>query len=909
MKTKAGSVPNPDNMPDNVLKTVKTTQNLSKEMTPAMEQWQALKAENPEALLFFRMGDFYELFFDDAVTASAVLDITLTTRGYNAGKPIAMCGVPAGAASAYLARLIRRGFRVAIAEQTEIVSRGRHSKKPLSRSVVRLVTPGTLTEEELLDPGRANFLLALVQATPLQGSAYKDQQEIEYGAAWIDVSTGLFETMRVKKSALLAMLGRLDPAEILADKDSIPADYVHRCTPFDFEMGVSVESARQRLASIFNVASIEAFGTFSDEECCAAVLAIDYIQRTQSGKLPRLAHPITQTTAGIMGMDAATRASLDILRTREGGCDHTLFSAVDRTVSAAGGRMLAAWLATPLTQRALIVQRQEVWCFLREERSLCKRLREILKKTPDIVRSLGRLSVGRGQPRDLGAIREGLCVARQVKTILQEKSVSLVSVLQDISTTLESAEDLRVTLSSALASDIPLRFEDGGVIASGYDSELDAYRTLCGESKNLIAALQAHYVAHYGVNALKVRYHAQLGYVVEVPPAIGARLKDNRELIFRQGTTSVMRFSTEELAQLGVRLTEADEKVLQRERAIFTHLVESVMAENGVPLIAEALALLDVFQSCALLANEGVWCCPSIMEDTTFSLTRCRHPVVEAALPSGECFTPNECHLPPDHRVMLLTGPNMAGKSTFLRQTALAVILAQAGMPVAAEKACIGVVDQLFSRVGASDDLARGRSTFMVEMTETAAILHQAGPRSLVVVDEIGRGTATLDGLAIARAVLEALHTTVRCRTIFATHFHELAQSIDILPCLSLYTMAVREWRGKIVFLHEVLAGAAKKSWGVYVAKLAGVPIPVVERAEYLLQELERKEKSLPDSLPLFASQQMSHQQKSSCVALEEDKLRNRLINIDLDNLTPRAALEVLYELQKEARNKRPIHV
>ena len=893
MKTKTGGTPN------NVPKTIKTTQSLSKEITPAMEQWQALKAENPEALLFFRMGDFYELFFDDAVTASSVLDITLTTRGYNAGNPIAMCGVPVGASSVYLARLIRRGFRVAIAEQIETVQRGRHSKKLLQRSVVRLVTPGTLTEEELLEPGRANFLLALVKkASSLRDGAHKEQQEIEYGAAWIDVSTGLFETMRVKKSALLAMLGRLDPAEILADKNIIPKDYVHRCAPF--EGYAAIENARQRLASIFNVASIEAFGNFSDEECCAAMLAINYIQRTQSGKLPRLAHPITQTTAGIMGMDAATRASLDILRTRDGGGEHTLFSAVNRTVSAAGGRMLAAWLAAPLTQRTLIVQRQEAWCFLKEELSLCKRLREVLKKTPDIVRSLGRLSVGRGQPRDLGAIREGLNIARQVRTILKEKSVSLVSVLQDISTTLEAAESLRITLSSALALDIPLRFEEGGIIASGYDSELDTYRTLCVESRNLIAALQARYVAHYGINALKVRYHTQLGYVVEVPSTIGTRLKENSELILRQGTASVMRFSTEELAQLDVRLTEAADKVIQREKAIFTHLVESVMAENEVPLIAEALALLDVFQSCALLANEGVWCRPCVTQDTTFSLTRCRHPVVEAALPSGGCFTPNECDLAPEQRVMLLTGPNMAGKSTFLRQTALAVILAQAGIPVAAEQACIGVVDQLFSRVGASDDLARGRSTFMVEMTETAAILNQAGPRSLVVVDEIGRGTATLDGLAIARAVLEALHTTVRCRTIFATHFHELAQSVDILPCLSLYTMAVREWHGKIVFLHEVLAGAAKKSWGVYVAKLAGIPASVVERAEYLLLELERKGKPLSDPLPLFA-----HQQSSSCVVLEEeDKLRSRLIDIDLDNLTPRAALEVLYELQKEARNK-----
>ncbi|MBR2123917.1 MAG: DNA mismatch repair protein MutS [Acetobacter sp.] len=877
-----------------------------------MQQWQALKAENPEALLFFRMGDFYELFFDDAVTASAALDITLTTRGHNADKPIAMCGVPAGAASAYLARLIRRGFRVAVAEQTETATRGRSpSGKPLTRSVVRVVTPGTLTEEELLEPGRANFLLALVQATPVQKRGKKGEhkephnQTIEYGAAWIDVSTGLFETMRVKQSALLAMLGRLDPAEILAEKEIVLPDYENRCA--HFERSVTVDTARQKLASIFNVASLEAFGTFSDEECCAAMLAIEYIQRTQSGKLPRLTRPVTQTDARIMGMDAATRASLDILRARDGGDEHTLFAAVNRTVSASGGRQLAAWLAAPLTQKTLITQRQEAWCFLREEGSICKKLREVLKKTPDIMRSLGRLSIGRGQPRDLGAIKEGLHIARQAKSVLEEKPASLVPILQEISTTLEAAETLRVTLSAALATEIPLKFEEGGVIANGYDTELDGYRTLCTESKNLIAALQARYVAHYGIPSLKVRYHAQLGYIVEVSSTIGARLKENPELVLRQGTASSMRFSTEELAELDVRLTEAADKAIQRERVLFTQLVDSVLAANEVPLIAEALALLDVFQSCAALTHEGVWCCPQVTEDTAFSLTLCRHPIVEAALPSGTCFTPNGCNLAEERRVMLLTGPNMAGKSTFLRQTALAVILAQAGLPVAAEQAHIGVVDHLFSRVGASDDLARGRSTFMVEMTETAAILNQAGPRSLVVVDEIGRGTATLDGLAIARAVLEALHTTVRCRTIFATHFHELAQLVEILPCLSLHTMAVREWRGRVVFLHEVLAGAAKKSWGVYVARLAGVPVPVLERAENLLRDLERKGKTLPESLPLFAHQYTSSSVETNGETHEEtegEKLKKRLATLDLDSLTPRAALEMLYELQKEARNE-----
>lgn len=858
-----------------------------------MAQWFALKAENPEALLFFRMGDFYELFFDDAVAAAAALDIALTARGTHAGDPIAMCGVPVGAASAYLARLIRRGFRVAVAEQTETPTRGRPaSKGPLARAVVRLVTPGTLTEDELLEPGRSNLLLALVAEPPARGKAGKGAADAWCGAAWIDVSTGLFETARLKQGGLLALLGRLDPAEILAAEGLVPADYDSRRAPA--MAPVAADTARQRLAGAFSVASIDAFGTFSDEECCAATLAVDYVRRTQAGKLPRLAHPVAQTETGIMGMDPATRSSLDILRARDGGTEHTLLAAISRTVSAAGGRLLAEWLAAPLTHAESIARRQDAWCWLKEEPSARDTLREALKKAPDIARALGRLSVGRGQPRDLAAIREGLNAARAAGVALAGGRAPLAPALQDATAHLGGAEPLRQTLATALAEDMPARLEDGGVIAAGYDAELDEHRSLRDDSRRLIAALQAQYVTQYGVNTLKIKHHAQLGYVMEVPSAVGARLKECPELVLRQGTASMARFATEELASLDARITEAADKAAQREKILFAQLVSTVLAEADLPPIAQALAALDVFQSCAVLAGGGTWCRPHVTDDAAFCLQGCRHPVVEAALPPGARFTPNGCSLAPDHRVMLLTGPNMAGKSTFLRQTALAVILAQAGLPVAAEQVQIGVVDQLFSRVGASDDLARGRSTFMVEMTETAAILNQAGPRSLVVVDEIGRGTATLDGLAIAWAVLEGLHSTVRCRSIFATHFHELARLVDTLPRLCLHTMAVREWRGQIVFLHEVLAGTAKKSWGVHVARLAGVPEPVVERAGRLLRELERAENAIPEPLPLFAPQK-------TLSPPVENTLKNRLMDIDPDTLTPRAALDVLYDLRKEA--------
>ncbi|MCP1195239.1 DNA mismatch repair protein MutS [Acetobacter senegalensis] len=869
--------------------------------TPAMAQWFALKAENPEALLFFRMGDFYELFFDDATAAAAALDIALTARGTHAGEPISMCGVPVAAAPAYLARLIRRGFRVAVAEQTEAPRKGKGAAKgPLARAVVRVVTPGTLTEDELLEPGRSNLLLALVEGPASTGrgrkgkgaeKAQKVQAETPLGAAWIDVSTGLFETASVTQASLAGLLGRLDPAEILAPADLALGDFDACRAPEVLVPGV--EAARQRLASAFDVASVDAFGTFSDEEAMAAAVAVDYVQRSQAGKLPRLTHPTPQTDGGILGIDPATRASLDLLRARDGGMEHTLFSAVNQTVTAAGARLMAEWLSAPLTDVVRIAARQDGWCWLRDSTSCRTALRDALKKAPDVARALGRLSLGRGQPRDLSAIRDALHAARAAAAALGDVS-RLPPYLSKAAASLGGAQELEAELVRALAEDLPARLDDGGVIAAGYDGELDGYRGLRDNSRRVVAGLQIEYASRYGVASLKIKHHAQLGYVIEVPVGASSRMKDRDDLMFRQGTASNARFSTEELAGLDARIAEAAERAAAREKAVFNALVDAVLAEQTLPVLAKALAVLDVQQSCAMLAAGGSWCRPDVTDDTAFDLQACRHPVVESALPKGTRFTPNGCDLSPNRRVMLLTGPNMAGKSTFLRQTALAVILAQGGFPVAAEKATIGVVDQLFSRVGASDDLARGRSTFMVEMTETAAILNQAGPRSLVVVDEIGRGTATLDGLAIAWSVLEALHSTVRCRAIFATHFHELADLVDTLPRLAPHTMAVREWRGQIVFLHEVLVGSAKKSWGVHVARLAGVPASVVDRAGRLLKELEREHATGPKPLPLFDTQKILPHE-------EENTLRKRLSEVDPDTLTPRAALDILYELHKQA--------
>ncbi|MBV1831745.1 DNA mismatch repair protein MutS [Komagataeibacter melomenusus] len=856
--------------------------------TPAMAQWFALKAEHPDALLFFRMGDFYELFFNDAEAAASALDISLTARGTHAGQPIAMCGVPVHAAQAYLARLIRRGFRVSVAEQTEQPRKGRPaSKGPLRREVVRLITPGTLTEDELLEAGRQNLLACIICPTGRDAG--------DPGLAWIDISTGLFETASVPAHDLHDLLGRLDPAEILCADNVDLGDFAPRRTPIVPPPGA--QAARTRMAEAFGVASPDAFGTFSDAEAQAAAAALDYIRRSQAGQLPRLSHPRPSDSQDVLGLDPATRASLDLLRTRDGTTEHTLFAAVSRTVTAAGSRMLADWIAAPLTDPARIARRQAGWVWLLDRPGVRDDLRTHLRTAPDMARALGRLSLGRGQPRDAGAIRLALRVAREIGQTLNQQA-DLPPLLALAVGNLDRAHDLQALLERALSENPPARMDEGGTIATGYDAELDAQRELRDGSKRIIAALQKEYAEEFGIANLKIRHHAQLGYVIEVPAAAATRLRGREDLIMRQGTASSSRFATERLASLDQQIAQAAENAALRERHLFTQVVGHILDEAALPDMAASLAVIDIVQSCAVLAGGGAWCCPAVGDDTSFIIRAGRHPVVEAALPRNTRFTPNDCDLEPDHRIMLLTGPNMAGKSTFLRQAALAVILAQAGLPVAAASMRLGVVDRLFSRVGAADDLARGRSTFMVEMTETAAILNQAGPRSLVVVDEIGRGTSTLDGLAIAWAVLETLHSTLRCRAIFATHFHELAELANTMPRLTPHTMSVREWKGQVIFQHEVVPGSARRSWGVHVARLAGVPEPVVRRAGRLLGMLEKERGRQAPPLPLFEQQAEVAQDTPAQAAVPPAAL-DMLETLDPDALSPRTALEMLYKLKK----------
>ncbi|CAI3947137.1 DNA mismatch repair protein MutS [Commensalibacter communis] len=860
--------------------------------TPVMAQWFSLKNWYPDALLFFRMGDFFELFFKDAEAAANALDIALTSRGNHGGNPIPMCGVPVGTAPNYLSRLIKKGFKVAIAEQTESpTDRPKGQKGPLSRAIVRLITPGTLTEDELLHAGQANYVLSIIPQLKNKTS--------KLGVAWIDISTGIFETSFIDKIKLNDLLGRVNPSEILCSKDILLKDYENIRT--DLRETHTLKTAQKELSELFNVNTLDAFGNFNDEEIIAGYELVHYIQKTQAGKIPQLARPQSQQYETILAIDPATRNSLDILQNSNGDQKFTLFSSVSHTVTASGARMLASWLSAPLTQIELIKKRQEGWSYLHQDATLLTELRKVLKGAPDIARSLSRLSLGRGQPRDLASIRNGLEIGRNISNILtsfKEETGRNCSIIQNISEYFLYGEELLQALRAALEENPPLKLEEGFIIKAGYNDELDAYRRLRDNSRQVIVGLQEDYRSKFSVSTLKIKHHTQLGHIIEVSATSGTKLRDHPDLILRQGTANLSRFTTIELNELSEKILEANILAAEKERQLFCELIEKALQEKTLPLLAKSIAMIDVLQSCAVLYSKHNWCIPTLSDDTDFILTNCRHPIVEAAMQQKATFTPNSCDLSHNKKIMLLTGPNMAGKSTFLRQVALSVILAQAGLPVPASEAKIGIVDHLFSRVGASDDLAHGRSTFMVEMTEAASILNQAGPKSLVVIDEIGRGTSTLDGMAIAWAMLETLHNTIQCRTIFATHFHELVESTQHLQSCKPFTMKVQEWENSIIFQYEVIPGAAEHSWGIHVAQLAGVPLPTLQRAQHLLANLEKQYHNPQITLPLPAPT-LEGTKNTNSLPKEYKEIENILKTIDPDELTPKKSLNILYELKK----------
>ncbi|CUH79630.1 DNA mismatch repair protein MutS [Tropicibacter naphthalenivorans] len=864
-----------------------------------MAQYLEIKAQYPDALLFYRMGDFYEMFFDDAVAASEALDIALTKRGKHDGDDIPMCGVPVHAAEGYLLTLIRKGFRVAVGEQLESPeeAKKRGYKAVVKRDVVRLVTPGTLTEESLLEARRHNFLAALGRVRD------------DWALSWCDISTGAFHVMPLAQARIGAELARLAPSELLVS-EGVEDELREVLGDLGFEPTVlgaaSFDStaAEGRLATLFGVKSLAGFGSFERAELSAMGALVDYLDITQKGRLPLLQPPRQEAVSRLMQIDAATRRNLELTHSMQGGRAGSLLSVIDRTVTAGGARLLERRVSSPSRELDVIRERLDAvrWGV---EGTWSDTLREALRRVPDLDRALSRLGLDRGGPRDLAAVRNALAEADTVSGRLE--GVDLPELLGRSRDCLTGHDALLDLLEAALIAEPPLMVRDGGFIAPGYDEALDSARELRDEGRGIIAKMQGEYSQETGIGSLKIKHNNVLGYFIEVTATHADKMHTlGDRFIHRQTTANQVRFTTVELSELETRILNAGAEALEIEKRLYDTLKAAIL--DVAPALSElalALAEFDLALGLAELARSRDWCLPTVDNSRAFHVERGRHPVVEAALQkAGEPFIANDCDLNASAdraSVTLLTGPNMAGKSTYLRQNALIALLAQMGSYVPAERAHIGLVSQIFSRVGASDDLARGRSTFMVEMVETAAILNQADERALVILDEIGRGTATYDGLSIAWATLEHLHEVNRVRGLFATHYHEMTVLAGKLEGVKNATVAVKEWEGDVIFLHEVKDGAADRSYGVQVAQLAGLPKPVIARARAVLEALEKGErdrtspKALIDDLPLFsaAAREEPKPEQKGPSAVEQ-----RLSGINPDDLSPREALQALYELK-----------
>jgi len=856
--------------------------------TPMMAQYLALKAEAGGDMLFYRMGDFFELFFDDAKIASQVLDIALTSRGEHQGEPIPMCGVPVHSADGYLARLIKAGLRVAIAEQTETPEQARArmgSKALVGRAIVRFVTAGTLTEDALLDSRRANLLAAVGEV----GDAL--------AVAAADISTGRLEVVALDGGGIEAELARIGASEVIA-RPAL-AERIRAAHAFE-SRGFDSARAEADICRHFGVATLDSFGSFSRAELSALGGLLAYLEHVGKGRMPFLAAPVRAGTSDHLAIDPATRESLEIVQTQSGQRAGSLLATVDRTVTGAGARLLAADLSAPLMDRGRIEARLELVEWFHDDGPQREDVRARLRALPDIGRALGRIAIGRGSPRDLGQLRDGLDAARTLRERLG-RLPERPTLLDRLLPALDGHGALVDLLFTALVPAPPTETASGGYIADGYDAALDELRSLAGDGRRAIAALEARYRDETGIAALKIRHNGVLGYHVEVPARhADALLAQESGFTHRQTLAGVVRFNSVDLHEQASRVAQAGAHALAAEAAHFEDLVAQVIERrDAISRAAQALARIDVSAALAERAVESGWTRPAFADTPCLEISGGRHPVVEAALgKDGTAFVANDCTLAQDDRLWLVTGPNMGGKSTFLRQNALIVILAQAGSFVPAQAARLGLVDRLFSRVGASDNLARGRSTFMVEMIETAAILAQATARSFVILDEVGRGTSTYDGLAIAWAVVEAIHDVNACRCLFATHYHELTRLAERLDSLSLHHVRAREWNGDLVLLHEVTEGPADRSYGIAVARLAGLSPAVLARAKSVLGKLEAGKAQTGgiaaglDDLPLFAATLSAEPEVAA------DPLRERLEAIDADSLSPREALELIYALK-----------
>jgi DNA mismatch repair protein MutS len=867
-----------------------------------MAQYLEIKSQYPDALLFYRMGDFYELFFDDAIKAAKVLDIALTKRGKHNDTDIPMCGVPHHSSENYLLTLIKSGHKVAVCEQLEspAEAKKRGYKSVVKRDVVRLVTPGTLTEDSLLKARSHNFLAAY--------SIVRGERSL----AWVDISTGLMSVLSLNKvEDFVAELFRLTPSEVLiidnTDYDIIDAIEESGATAtLRGKSAFDSISGEERLKSLFAVASLEAFGSFGRAQVSALGSIAEYLDATQKGKLPILRPPVIELKENSMRIDSATRRNLELTRSiNTGSRQGSLLGTIDRTVTAAGGRLLERRISAPSMDMDVINERHNALKFLRDNFDLSEPVMALLKSIPDLERALSRVSLERAGPRDLANISKGLIQGKEIASLF--KNHELPAELKLALEKLTGHDEISLTLEKAIVPEPPLLVRDGGFVTEQFNSELDETRELKRDGTKIIAEMQRDFIELTGIQSLKIKFNNVLGYFIETTAKNAEKLQNSTiadNFIHRQTTANQMRFTTLSLSDTETKIINANAKALEIEKQIFNELSALIIQNfEKISAAAEALAVIDITNSLATLARDEEWCRPKIDSSKAFAIQGGRHVVVESSLKNnGNSFIPNDCELS-EGSIWLVTGPNMAGKSTFLRQNALIAILAQMGCFVPATSAHIGIVSQLFSRVGASDDLARGRSTFMVEMVETAAILNQADDRALVILDEVGRGTATYDGLAIAWSTLEYLHEVNKSRSLFATHYHEMTVLADRLTRVINATVSVKEWNNEVIFLHEVRQGAADRSYGLQVAKLAGLPIEVLERAKVILNELEARDakkgtegKLLAKDLPLF-SQSMT--QKPVTQINYNSELSNKIRSIYPDEISPNEALQILYDLKE----------
>ena len=859
--------------------------------TPSMKQYWEIKSRHPDCILFYRMGDFYELFFEDAQIASPILDIALTKRGKQAGEDVPMCGVPVHAAEMYLPKLIASGHKIAICEQLESPeeAKKRGYKEIVRRDVVRIVTPGTITEETLLAPTTAHYLAAL----SLKADAG--------GLAWLDLSTGEFTSSATDIHQLPALLARVAPRELLLTQSAyeLLASQAwfgewKNITAIRPDAQFEASGASRRIREHYNVGDSAVFGEFTSGETAACGALIDYVKLTQMDAAARIDPPRAERADDYLQMDAATRRNLELAQTLSGARRGSLLATIDETVTAPGGRLLAAWLSAPSRQLHTIANRHDAVSWAREHAKTRESIRTHLKSIADMERALGRLSLGRGGPRDLLLLATGLTSANALHEML--RPLALPNLLNESRSALSGLHTLADQLTNALKPEVPHLVRDGNFIADGFRADLDEWRRLRDESRRVIAVMEQKLKTDTGITSLKIKHNNVIGYFIEITQIHEKKVPVN--FIHRQGLAGSLRYTTDELNDTARKIDEAADKSLKLELMLFDELVATVLAANPqIIAAARALATIDVVAALAQLAEAKNWARPTMVSTATLAINAGRHPVVEAALRRQHVeFIANDCTMNEQSKLHLITGPNMGGKSTFLRQQAILVILAQMGSFVPAQAAEIGLVDKLFCRVGAADDLARGQSTFMVEMVETASILHQATEQSLVVLDEIGRGTATYDGVSIAWAVAEHLHNITKCRALFATHYHELTALSDTLPRLKNYHASAKEYKGQLIFLHTIRQGAADQSYGIHVAALAGMPKPVLIRARALLTTLESghslTEKTNAPELPLFSHSTNSKEK-------EKSELAKRIENINVDTLTPIEAINILAELKK----------